>query len=1095
MSGNHVMTSSSTMTTPSAPFGGDTQDEQEYQQREPCSISTDNRAAVDAEQAARATATPVQDRTSAGGEDVVVPLHRDDDETENIKGEEVPAAGAAPRTTGPASKQLTTRSPRPALHHVPVPLKDRPNHVDLVREVSDTIYFRGISPKFLTDENLIELLNHFRPVREIDLAERRTAGSGSVWARYATVADAGTVLFHLHKLQFQGYFQGLGLMTSFELGSTVGSWCEEVGSSSSTRTSCTQRTTNTEAMSSTSSAGARTPLAEPNAGSSTSASGARQATAAPRFRSTVSYNPVLRRIQPLAQRELPSLKDWLRDRATGQLDVTGRSAASRAAAAGGGGASGKKMKKESTQQAGLIYATPDGGKVKKQKGKDKKEKNSTASISSGVKISPAVGRGEEQEVGRREKNVVETSSDTSPAAPAGPLTAEKRRSSSKDEKAQRGQDTCDAGPNKQKHYDHQAGRQQRIGKGERNAAKPVLLTTPKAFKWGFHTAAGDVAGIEDGEEQEDQDSTAPSSSSTRTASRMNEDESGKDHLEQEIQLPAASSKSSFQEGETNKDLQHQTRDQPPHTKDHTSSLQAAARKQAPASSKNVDQKQKQTAIAKQSPPQKRQLVKNPQVALFRVQDMQYQQKAFVINKETKYPMPTGVYGARVLRECRALLFQNYSRELSKSLQTSRALLRRIGDVDLLGGLKNYDKEISESMAMVDAVERGLRLLTLSSPHALRNVNVFVLGDGKYALTACCLRAFLGGERSSKKQEVLAEQKRMLLRGQKGGAASSSSSSRSSPATATVENGATEPVSGSVGGGSSSFWEDVEQNRHDEHRQEAPLCAQLENIEASSRNFEQTWRWFSIDPIMEVERDLLDNVPNFHQCPLMSQDFDIPAQLRTAGCEETAVRRFQMNADKTAFEEDIGTKIVCEAVDSSSSPVVFDKKIINAHDVEERQVEEEFSGTTGNKSSASGGHDLQPVNKMQDHVANVAVDHEIIMNADEKVARNANHGKTATSTLVTEPSVSCSYAGSRSSCSYPKNVFPDSSEIDGKLTIVVACHSHAPLREFWHRVPKPKICATLPCCENYSDLGVTPDLQYDDFEVFTPKRRVRLYRDI
>ncbi len=73
--------------------------------------------------------------------------------------------------------------------------------------------------------------------------------------------------------------------------------------------------------------------------------------------------------------------------------------------------------------------------------------------------------------------------------------------------------------------------------------------------------------------------------------------------------------------------------------------------------------------------------------------------------------------------------------------------------------------------------------------------------------------------------------------------------------------------------------------------------------------------------------------------------------------------------------------------------------------------------------------------------------------------------------------------------------PDSGSGKPPLSIVVACHSHAPLREFWERVPRPKIAVTLPCCERFSDLGRRPCFQYDDFEIFTPKRRIRIYGEM
>ena len=66
----------------------------------------------------------------------------------------------------------------------------------------------------------------------------------------------------------------------------------------------------------------------------------------------------------------------------------------------------------------------------------------------------------------------------------------------------------------------------------------------------------------------------------------------------------------------------------------------------------------------------------------------------------------------------------------------------ITDIDRMGGLKSYDKEISESMAVVDATERGIRQVLGSSLEAIYNANVFVVGDGKYPVTAACLALFL-----------------------------------------------------------------------------------------------------------------------------------------------------------------------------------------------------------------------------------------------------------------------------------------------------------------------------------------------------------------
>mmetsp|Transcript_8546 Transcript_8546/g.20903 ORF Transcript_8546/g.20903 Transcript_8546/m.20903 type:complete len:497 (+) Transcript_8546:107-1597(+) len=62
-----------------------------------------------------------------------------------------------------------------------------------------------------------------------------------------------------------------------------------------------------------------------------------------------------------------------------------------------------------------------------------------------------------------------------------------------------------------------------------------------------------------------------------------------------------------------------------------------------------------------------------------------------------------------------------------------------------------------------------------------------------------------------------------------------------------------------------------------------------------------------------------------------------------------------------------------------------------------------------------------------------------------------------------------------------------------LSIAIACHSHAPLEEFWERMPKPKLCVALPCCAQFSELPKeTPILEYDNFEVYSPKRRIKIF---
>lgn len=56
--------------------------------------------------------------------------------------------------------------------------------------------------------------------------------------------------------------------------------------------------------------------------------------------------------------------------------------------------------------------------------------------------------------------------------------------------------------------------------------------------------------------------------------------------------------------------------------------------------------------------------------------------------------------------------------------------------------------------------------------------------------------------------------------------------------------------------------------------------------------------------------------------------------------------------------------------------------------------------------------------------------------------------------------------------FPIPFYPPPNEgsgISGVLSIVIACHSHAPLQEFWDRVEGPRIAITMACCADYCHL--------------------------
>lgn len=91
------------------------------------------------------------------------------------------------------------------------------------------------------------------------------------------------------------------------------------------------------------------------------------------------------------------------------------------------------------------------------------------------------------------------------------------------------------------------------------------------------------------------------------------------------------------------------------------------------------------------------------------------------------------------------------------------------------------------------------------------------------------------------------------------------------------------------------------------------------------------------------------------------------------------------------------------------------------------------------------------------------------------------------------------------------IIPHNLNAIDQLNIIVACHSHAPLDEFWARLPLvtsncnsspnqqtncpniSKIAVTMNCCGTYSMLAdPAPLLEYEDFECYSPKRTARVY---
>ena len=53
------------------------------------------------------------------------------------------------------------------------------------------------------------------------------------------------------------------------------------------------------------------------------------------------------------------------------------------------------------------------------------------------------------------------------------------------------------------------------------------------------------------------------------------------------------------------------------------------------------------------------------------------------------------------------------------------------------------------------------------------------------------------------------------------------------------------------------------------------------------------------------------------------------------------------------------------------------------------------------------------------------------------------------------------------------------------------------KEFWDRLPSPKYAISMPCCGDalsWSKLSISAALEYEDYEVFSPKRRIYIYYD-
>ena len=64
----------------------------------------------------------------------------------------------------------------------------------------------------------------------------------------------------------------------------------------------------------------------------------------------------------------------------------------------------------------------------------------------------------------------------------------------------------------------------------------------------------------------------------------------------------------------------------------------------------------------------------------------------------------------------------------------------------------------------------------------------------------------------------------------------------------------------------------------------------------------------------------------------------------------------------------------------------------------------------------------------------------------------------------------------------------------ELYVILAVHCHAPLTEFWHRLPPsvPKVCVSLPCCADHGWLTEAPVCSFVDPEIPSGANTIHIY---
>jgi len=70
--------------------------------------------------------------------------------------------------------------------------------------------------------------------------------------------------------------------------------------------------------------------------------------------------------------------------------------------------------------------------------------------------------------------------------------------------------------------------------------------------------------------------------------------------------------------------------------------------------------------------------------------------------------------------------------------------------------------------------------------------------------------------------------------------------------------------------------------------------------------------------------------------------------------------------------------------------------------------------------------------------------------------------------------------------------PSHDENQGAISIIISVHAHCDLDEFAASIPGTRIVVSLPCCGTCGLVRKTPDIEYEDLDVLSPKRTIKAW---